>query len=92
MPPVAAALLLFTAAILPLIVRSQAVSAIGEATGRKARIEKVSINPFTLTVTVSGLAIEEKGGGPFISIGRLAASLSPASIYRRALILSSGLR
>ncbi|MGD0586226.1 MAG: DUF748 domain-containing protein [Oryzomonas sp.] len=85
---IVAALLLFTAAILPLIVRSQAVSAIGEATGRKVRIEKVSINPFTLTVTVSGLAIDEKGGGPFVSIGRLAASLSPASIYKRALILS----
>ncbi|MDR3578572.1 MAG: DUF748 domain-containing protein [Oryzomonas sp.] len=85
---VAAAIVLFCGAVLPLIVRSQAVSAIEEATGRKTRIEKVGINPFTLTVTVSGLAIEEKGGGPFASIGRLRASLSPASIYRRALILS----
>jgi hypothetical protein len=84
---VAAAIVIFSAAILPLIVRSLAVSAMEEATGRKARIEKVSINPFTLTVTVSGLAIEEQGGGPFVSIGRLAASLSPASIYKRALIL-----
>ncbi len=85
---VAVAIVLFCGAVLPLIVRSQAVTAMEEATGRKARIEKVSINPFTLTVTVSGLAIEEKGGGPFVSIGRLRASLSPASIYRRALILS----
>jgi len=85
---VAAAIVLFCGAVLPLIVRSQAVSAMEDATGRKARIEKVDINPFTLTVTVSGLAIEEKGGGPFVSIGRLRASLSPASIYRRALILS----
>jgi hypothetical protein len=85
---VAAVIVLFCGAVLPLIVRSQAVSAMEEATGRKARIEKVSINPFTLTVTVIGLAIEEKGGGPFVSIGSLRASLSPASIYRRALILS----
>jgi hypothetical protein len=85
---VVAAIVLFCGAVLPLIVRSQAVSAMEEATGRKARIEKVGINPFTLAVTVSGLAIEEKGGGPFVSIGRLRASLSPASIYRRALILS----
>ncbi|GFE61404.1 DUF748 domain-containing protein [Geobacter sp. AOG2] len=83
-----AALLLFIIAVLPLIVRSQAVAALEEATGRKAGIEKVAINPFTLTVTVTGFAIMEKGGGPFISIGRLRASLSPASIYRRALILS----
>jgi len=85
---VVAALLIFLIAILPLIVRSQAVSAIEDATGRKARIEKVSINPFTLTVTVSGFAVEERGGGPFVSVDRLSASLSPASIYRRALILS----
>jgi len=85
---IVAALLVFCAAILPLIVRNQAVVAIEEATGRKASIGKVAINPFTLTATVSGLVIEEKGGGPFVSIGRLRASLSPASIYRRALILS----
>jgi len=85
---VASAFVLFCGTVLPLIVRSQAVSAIEDATGRTVRIEKVAINPFTLTVTVSGLAIEEKGGGPFVSIGRLRASLSLASIYRRALIIS----
>ncbi|QEM68097.1 DUF748 domain-containing protein [Geobacter sp. FeAm09] len=82
------ALILFCSAILPLIVRSQAVAALGDAIGRKVRIEKVGINPFTLTVTVSGFAIEEKDGGPFVSIGQLRASLSLASIYKRALIIS----
>lgn len=84
---VIAAILLFCGAVLPLIVRSQAVKAMEEATGRKARIEKVSINPFTLTLTVNGLAIEEKGSAPLVAIGRLSASLSPASIFKRALIL-----
>lgn len=83
-----AALLLFAAFILPLIVRSQAVKAIEAETGRKARIEKVTINPLTLTVTVKGLSIEAKEGGPFISVARLQTSLGLASIYRRALILS----
>jgi hypothetical protein len=48
----------------------------------------VAINPFTLGVTVSGLAIDEKGGGPFISIGEVHTRLSVASIYKRALVLS----
>ncbi|KAA0895369.1 DUF748 domain-containing protein [Oryzomonas rubra] len=82
------AIILFCSAILPLIVRSQAVTALEEATGRKVRIEKVGINPFTLTVTVTGFAIEEKGGGPFVSIRQLRASLGLASIYKRALIIS----
>ncbi|MDA8428974.1 MAG: DUF748 domain-containing protein, partial [Geobacteraceae bacterium] len=83
-----AALLIFIITILPLIVRNQAVAAIERETGRKASIEKIAINPFTLTVTVNGCAIKDKDGGPFISIGRLRASLSLASLYRRALILS----
>jgi hypothetical protein len=85
---VIAALILFTMAILPYIVRSKAIVAIEDATGRKVHIEKIAINPFTLAVTVTGLAIEEKGGGPFVSIGELHASLGLASIFKRALILS----
>lgn len=83
-----AALLIFVSAILPLIVRSQAVAAIEKETGRKARLDKVAINPFTLTVTITGCAVEAKDGGQFISIGTLRASLGLASVYRRALILS----
>jgi uncharacterized protein involved in outer membrane biogenesis len=83
-----AALLLFATFILPLITRSQAVKAIEAETGRKARIEKISLNPLTLSITVKGLSIEAKEGGSFISIARLHASLGLASIYRRALILS----
>jgi hypothetical protein len=82
------ALLIFTAAILPIIVRSKAADAIEDETGRKVRIEKVAINPFTLTVTVTGFAIEAAGGGPFISIAGLRASLGLASIYKGALIIS----
>lgn len=83
-----AALLLFATFVLPLVVRSQAVKTIEAETGRKARIEEISINPLTLTVTVKGLSIAAKDGGPFISIASLRTSLGMASIYRRALILS----
>lgn len=83
-----AVLLLFATFILPVLIRSQAVKVIETETGRKARIEKVSINPFTLSIAVTGLSIEANEGGSFISIGRLQTSLGLASIYRRALILS----
>jgi hypothetical protein len=81
-------LLIFTAAILPLIVQSQAVKALEKETGRTVQIEKVSINPFTLTVTVKGFAIKSQEGGAFISVGSLRTSLGLASIYRRAFIVS----
>jgi len=84
----AAALIAFSTLLLPVIVRSKAVEAIQDETGRTARIEKVSINPFTLTVTVRGFAIAAKDGGPFVSIARMHTSLGLASIHKRALILS----
>jgi len=83
-----ATLLLFTITILPLIVRGKAVAAIEEATGRKAHIKSVSINPFTLTATINGFAVDEKEGAPLVSFSQVRATLSPASIYKRALILS----
>ena len=83
-----AALLLFSTFVLPLIIRSQAIKAIQAETGRKAGIEKVSINPLTLSITIKGLKIEARDGGPFISIAALKSSLGLASVYRRALIIS----
>ncbi|MBI5484770.1 MAG: DUF748 domain-containing protein [Deltaproteobacteria bacterium] len=81
------AAILFSIAILPFIVRSQAVKAIQEATGRPARIARVAINPFTLSVTISGFALEENGGAPFVAVDKLRVSLSSASIFRRALVI-----
>jgi len=86
---IVATLLLFTATILPLMVRSKAVAAIEEATGRKTKIESVAINPFTLAVTVNGFAIDAKKGAPLIAFSQVRASLAPASFYKRALILSA---
>ncbi len=83
-----ATLLLCTITILPMIVRSKAVAAIEEATGRKAHIKSVAINPFTLTVTVMGFAIDEKEGAPLVGFSQARASLALASVYKRALILS----
>jgi uncharacterized protein involved in outer membrane biogenesis len=83
-----AILVLFTAAVLPVLVRNKAVKVLREATGRNVRIEKVSLNPLTLTASVQGFAVEENGGGPFLSVGALHVSVSPASLYRRALVLS----
>ena len=83
-----AVLALFTATVLPVLVRNKAVEVLREATGRNVRIEKVSLNPLTLTASVQGFAVEENGGGPFLSVGALRVSVSPASLYRRALVLS----
>lgn len=81
-------LAIFAAAVLPVIIRNQAVKTLQEVTGRNVLIEKVSINPLSLSASVKGFAIEEQGGGPFFSIAALKVALSPTSIYRRAIVLS----
>ncbi|BCS52381.1 DUF748 domain-containing protein [Geobacter sp. SVR] len=81
-------LLLFTIVVLPLIVKSKAAEAIQAATGRTVRLGSVSINPFTLTVTVNDFAIDEKGAPPLIGFKQVQASLAPASLFKGALILS----
>ncbi len=81
-------LVIFAAAVLPVIIRDQAVKALENATGRNVLIEKVSLNPLTLRVSVDKFSVEERGGGPFFSLGALKVVISPSSIYKRALVLS----
>lgn len=82
-----ALLLLFSITVLPHIIRDKAIDGIKAATGRPVLLEEVSFNPFTLTVGLKGLAVKEKNGGPFVSVGMVRASLSLASIYKRALVM-----
>lgn len=79
--------LLFSVTLLPRIIRDKAIDGISAATGRPVLLEEVSFNPFTLTLGLKGLAIKEKTGGPFVSIGMARASLSLASVYKRALVI-----
>jgi hypothetical protein len=44
-----AVLALLAATVLPILIRNKAVEILREATGRNVRIEKVSLNPLTLT-------------------------------------------
>ncbi|MBU5614204.1 DUF748 domain-containing protein [Geomonas azotofigens] len=85
---VLAALILFTAAVLPIIVKNKAIAAIEDATGRATRIGSVSLNPLTLHVAVRDFVVAEKTGPPLIAFRTLEASVAPASIFKRALILS----
>lgn len=85
---IAISIIVFATALLPIIVRNKAVSALKEATGREVRLSSVSINPFTLTVTMTDFAIAEKTGPPLVAFHKATASLALASVYKRAFILS----
>ena len=82
------ALLFFSAAILPIIAKDRICEAIRQGTGRAVSIDALSINPFTLVVSAKKMVIHERGGGPFITCSAIRTAISPASIYKRALILA----
>ena len=80
----------FVAFALPGILKSRAVQRVESATGRKLAIGGISINPFTLTVTVRDLRLSEPGGGEgFATLSSARVSLSPASLYRRAPVIAA---
>lgn len=78
----------FIALVLPGVVRGKAIEAIESATGRKAAIAKVAINPLTWTVRVEGVRLSEKGSDvTFASFSSARVSVSPRSIFRLAPIV-----
>ena len=82
--------LLFIIQILPGIVRNAAVDRIERATGRKAAISRVALNPFTMSAEITGFRLAEKDGkSTFVSFSSARIKVSPASVTRRALIVSS---
>ncbi|MBT0666318.1 DUF748 domain-containing protein [Geobacter pelophilus] len=81
----AALLLLFIILVLPGIVKTKAVEGIKKSTGRQAAIDRVSINPFTLSARIDGFRMKEADGAAvFASFSSLKVRVSTASIIRRA--------
>jgi uncharacterized protein involved in outer membrane biogenesis/outer membrane protein OmpA-like peptidoglycan-associated protein len=88
----ASALLLagLVAFVLPGIVKSQAVRRVEAVTGRTLGIGAVSLNPFTLTVTVRDFRLSERGSAEtFAAFSSARVTVSPASLYRRTHVLAA---
>ena len=79
------ALLLFSVLALPSIIKSQAEKAILKTIGRVAKLEKVSFNPFGMTLTVQKFRLlEPDRQASFVQFGQLRVSLASSSIFRFA--------
>jgi hypothetical protein len=74
-------LVLFTCFGLPPIIRAQAVKHLSAALHREVAIEKIRINPFTLTLAIEGLLIKDRDGSAFTSWKRLFVDLDGFSLF-----------
>lgn len=81
--------LLFTAFILPSIVRMQLEKQISQATARKCTVAGVSINPLNWSMEVRGAKLSEKStAAVFVSFSSLQMRVSPTSIWRMAPVVA----
>lgn len=82
-------ILLFIIFLLPGILRNVAIDKIEQATKRPASIGRITLNPFTLSARVTDFRLAEKDGSKaFVSFSSARIKISPASVTRRALIVS----
>lgn len=74
--------------ILPPVVRSVLKNRLSQQFHREVVIQHVSLNPFTLSATLKGLSIKERGNSEnFLSFEGLYINFQAVSIIKRALVI-----
>jgi hypothetical protein len=88
---IAAFLVFFTIVgffILPPVIKSLLVKKLSQTLSRQVTVQQVRVNPFSLTIRISGVTIKEKTSkDTFLRFDELMVGLDPSSLVRRALIL-----
>jgi uncharacterized protein involved in outer membrane biogenesis len=75
--------------VLPPIVKSILTKQLSENLHREVAIEQIKFNPYTLSISVRGLTIKDKGSSEtFVSFGEMFLNFQSFSALRRAVIFS----
>ncbi len=83
-----AAVILFAFFALPPLARSYLMRTLSETLHREVTIQQIRINPFTLSLTVRGVAVKDREtSDTFASFDQLFINLQSVSAFRLALIL-----
>jgi hypothetical protein len=69
--------------VAPPILKAQLVKRLGEELGRPVTIRKIRLNPYALSLTIEGLAIRDRDGGPFVGWRRVYVNFDSASFFVR---------
>ncbi|MDT8271719.1 MAG: DUF748 domain-containing protein [Desulfomonilia bacterium] len=75
--------------ILPPVMKSMMIRTLSQTLNRPVAVEGVKLNPFTLSLTVEGIDINDQDGtSDFVSVRSLFINLQSLSAIKRALIIS----
>jgi hypothetical protein len=69
----------------PWLVKNTATNAVRDNLGVELRLQKVSVNPFALSLGIDDLELNGPAGEPFLSIDRIYINFQLSSLFRWAL-------
>lgn len=78
---------IFGFGVLPLIVRSILPDKLASAINRQVSIEKVAVNPYSLTLSLKGLSVRDQNNQTFLALDEFFVNLQAISLLKKALIL-----
>jgi hypothetical protein len=73
----------------PFIVHNLLENRVAQAIGRQVAVAQVRVNPFTLSLTLRGLNVQEPDGTPFVQLDEAYANVQTSSFFKWALVLKS---
>ncbi|MBA4417028.1 MAG: hypothetical protein C0392_03815 [Syntrophus sp. (in: bacteria)] len=74
--------------VVPPVMKSVLIKKLSENLNRDVFIKQIKVNPYTLSVSVKGIAIKNRGKTEtFVSLDELFINASIASVFKRAIII-----
>lgn len=71
----------------PGLIKSLLIEQLSNALHRQVSIEKIDINPYTLSARITGLLVKDKAGKNVAGFDELFVNVSSASIFKRAIVV-----
>jgi hypothetical protein len=68
----------------PWVINKTATTAVRDTLGVALNLEKVSVNPFVLSLQIDGLELDEPGGEAFLTVERIFVNFQLSSLFRWA--------
>jgi uncharacterized protein involved in outer membrane biogenesis/outer membrane protein OmpA-like peptidoglycan-associated protein len=73
----------------PMVIRHILETKVSQALSRQVKVDTVRVNPYTLSVKLTGLSVSDKTAATLLSLDQLEANAQISSLFRRALVIKS---
>ncbi|WP_442498618.1 DUF748 domain-containing protein [Methylobacter sp. sgz302048] len=78
--------------VVPAVLKSKLPDIIEQQTGRKASIEKIQFNPFSLFASLEGIEVQEKNGQPFAAFDRFHFNVNALESIKQSVLVIDDVR